>query len=150
MNTSSLKCRGITALVAVMVMSVALTLGVGIFQLLYAEMLISRDTAHSVVAEYAAEAGVECAKYNIFAKDYDFNTAPSMWCNGNNLGVARSMNELTFEPYHMTESGACAVVNMSYVDSGTTRTIFIQSHGRYPCDNPRVERGIETSLQRGI
>jgi len=152
--------RGLTALIAVVIMSVAMTSALAIFQLLFAESLIARDQEQSVISEYAAESGIECAKYNIYARSgsFDLTGSPDMYCNGIFLTSSRINNEfnneLSFAKYRMTKNDACAVVNISYSDlpvgSPTYRLITMKSHGRYPCDNPRVERGIETSLKRAI
>ena len=146
--------KGITALVAIMIMTISLTLGVGIFQILFTEMLASRDQAYSAIAEYAAESGIECAKYNIYTNE----TFPidQLWCNGTDLSATVTGNTRTYAHYEMTQSGACAEVTISdqviSVDSPVPnrRLITIQSRGRYPCTNPRVERGIVTSIQQGL
>jgi|GEM_PF-3644420 len=150
--------KGLTALVAILIMSVAMTAALAIFQLLFTESLIARDQQESVVAEYAAESGIECMKYNIYAKSYDASKSPPnpLRCNGIDYGftktqISPSVWELTFSPsYPMTQVNACAAISMSYGDIGTERIIYMRSHGRYPCDNPRVERAIETSLKQAI
>ena len=148
--------RGITSLVAVMVMSVALSLGVGIFQLLYAEMLLSRDQAHSVIAEYAAHAGIECALYNAFAGALDVaGSAPVMECNGDNfVGKSEGIRTWRFagegDEYMVGESCVSIVYEKRSLDAATEGWIFT-SRAEYPCGSASaVERGVQTMLKRGI
>lgn len=147
---------GITSLVAVMVMSVALSLGVGIFQLLYAEMLLSRDQAHSVIAEYAAHAGIECALYNAFAGALDASSgAPTMVCNGDNFtGKNEGPNTWRFagkgDEYMVGESCVSIVYEKRSLDAATEGWIFT-SRAQYPCGSSNaVERGVQTMLKRGM
>lgn len=151
MNNSRLYSRGITSLIAVVVMSVSMTTALGIYQLLFSEFLIARDQEHSVIAEYAAHAGIECALYNLYAEGYDVTADPALRCNGSNLSSGVLLRTYT---YNMTQNAACTVVKLEYTDTTTAtppyRTISIYSKGRYPCSNPRVERGITTFLKRRI
>ncbi len=55
--------KGVTLLLAVLVASVALSVGVGIFSLLFAELEISGTAKDSVTAFYAADSGLECVLY---------------------------------------------------------------------------------------
>ena len=55
--------RGVTLLLAVLVSSIALSVGVGIFSLLFSELEISGSVKDSVSAFYAGDSGLECALY---------------------------------------------------------------------------------------
>ena len=149
MTTPTSFSRGITSLIAVVVMSVAMTTALGIYQLLFSEFLIARDQEYSIVAEYAAHSGIECALYNLYAENYDVTADPNLRCNGSNISSGGLLRTYT---YPMTENNACTIVSLEYVDNNAAvpphRTITIRSRGRYPCSTPRVERGIETTLRR--
>lgn len=55
--------RGVTLLLAVLMSSIALSVGVGIFSLLFSEIEISGSIKDSMTAFYAADSGLECALY---------------------------------------------------------------------------------------
>ncbi|MEK9175515.1 MAG: hypothetical protein AAB795_02875 [Patescibacteria group bacterium] len=55
--------KGVTLLLAVLVSSIALSVGIGIFSLLFSEIEISGSAKDSVIAFYAADSGLECALY---------------------------------------------------------------------------------------
>ncbi len=50
-------------MLAVLIASIALSVGVGIFSLLFGEIQVSGTARDSVVAFYASDAGMECALY---------------------------------------------------------------------------------------
>ena len=80
--------RGFTLLVAVIFMSVMLSLGLALASLGYKQEILASSALDSQYAFYAADAGLECALYadqqqNLFA--YSANLAapaPAMTCDG--------------------------------------------------------------------
>ena len=55
--------KGIALLIAVLVSSIALAIGIGIHSIFFREIRIVRNLAPSLVAHYRSEAGAECAQY---------------------------------------------------------------------------------------
>lgn len=55
--------KGVTLLLAVLVASIALSVGVGIFSLLFSQLEIAGTSKDSITAYYAANSGAECALY---------------------------------------------------------------------------------------
>ncbi len=55
--------RGFTAFIAVLVSSLALAVGLSIYDLLLRELLLSQTARESQLAIFAADTGVECALY---------------------------------------------------------------------------------------
>lgn len=58
-----LKKRGVVLLIAILISSVALAVGVGVYTRTYKELLLSSFWKQSQVAFGAADAGLECALY---------------------------------------------------------------------------------------
>lgn len=159
---------GITSIIAIVVMSVAMTTALGIYQLLFAEFLIARDQEHSIVAEYTAEAGKECALYNMFANEYNpqtnrmKNSVTGIECAGDdgsgddyplkNKGLSSDGFPL-FE-YKMSQVDACTYIEFRHqqltIDGKPYLETIINSRGRYPCANSKVERGIQVILKQKL
>ncbi len=96
--------RGFTMFFAVLVASLALGIGVAIYDLVVRELLLSYTTEQSQYAIYAADTGAECAlywdahydikgAYGLFATsstDTRYNTGGPAVCNGIDVAAARS------------------------------------------------------------
>lgn len=82
------KKSGFTLLIAVIFMSVVLTLGLTLASLGYKQQILASSAIASQYAFYAADAGLECALYadqqeNLFAYTADtLAGAPVMFCDG--------------------------------------------------------------------
>lgn len=63
--------KGFTLLYAVLISSIALTIGLGAFSLVYGELVLAGSARDAMIALYAADAGIECAAY----WDYNFMQA---------------------------------------------------------------------------
>ena len=75
--------RGFTAFFAVLISSLALAVGLSIYDLLVRELLLSQTAVQSQYAIFAADAGVECALY-WDAKAPALNGAPSVFGTSTN------------------------------------------------------------------
>lgn len=72
------KNRGFTAFIAILVSSLALAIGISIYDLLIREIVLSQTAKESQFAVFAADAGAECALY-WDAKAPVLNGAPSIF-----------------------------------------------------------------------
>lgn len=132
------KKRGVALLIAVLVSSIVLVIGLGVYERTYKASLFSSFWKQSQIAFSAADAGLECALF------YDLHPSLAISCFGTTpSGWDRAM----VEPYNQkfeadTSFGGCAKVTI--IKNGETR---IESRGyNVPCSssNPRqVERGIK-------
>ena len=68
-----MKKHGFTLLLAVLVISVALSVSLGASTLVISQLAISRDARESLEAFYAANAGIECALYWDIQYKFDEN-----------------------------------------------------------------------------
>ncbi len=101
--------RGFTMFFAVLVASLALGIGVAIYDLVVRELLLSYTTEQSQYAIYAADTGAECALYwdahydingvyGLFATsstDTMYNTGGPAMCNGVDVAAQRIMPPTT-------------------------------------------------------
>ena len=78
MNYYARHNRGFTAFVAILVSSLALAVGLAIYDLLQRELLLSQTAKESQYAIFAADVGAECALY-WDAKAPTLNGAPSVF-----------------------------------------------------------------------
>ncbi|MEK7503276.1 MAG: hypothetical protein AAB556_02410 [Patescibacteria group bacterium] len=131
--------KGITLLLAVFVSSLTLTLGMGIFTLLFGQVGFSSTARESLLAFYAADSGVECAIFwdtqnNSFAT----STTSSISCDGESftVGGASGLSRFTVN----FNDGSCAEVEV--VKSLETT---ITSLGKNIC-----QAGSAKTLQRGL
>lgn len=123
--------KGITLLIAVLVASIALAIGLGIFDIFFRELRISRGLLPSFVAFYAADAGVECALYYHIdiVNGSLFNPADppaTINCGGNpptppvpitHTTLGNGDEEFTYE--YEIDNGSCVRVRVIRRDVGT-------------------------------
>lgn len=83
--------KGFTLLYAVLISSIALSIGLGAFSLVYGELVLAGNARDAMIAIYAADAGIECATY----WDYNFmevkvfdndGTPDPIYCFGDTTG----------------------------------------------------------------
>ena len=134
------KTKGVTLLLAVFISTMALTLGIGVFTLVYGQLRLSGTTKESFKAFYAADSGVECALYWDFTQNA-FSAPGSINCGGNSYSVgggALTKFDLALP------NGACAKVSVFKSGSETTVTSLGEnlSCGAAP-SNRTVQRGLE-------
>ena len=134
--------KGITLLLAVFVSSLTLTLGLGIFTLLFSELEFSGTAKESLVAFYAADSGIECAIFWDIERDA-FATSSSnstITCDGDSSTFNPSGGFTTFTIQFNDRS--CATVE---VTKGANTVIV--SQGKNICaDSPKtVQRGLRVN-----
>ena len=130
--------RGFALLVAVIFMSVMLSIGLALGSLGYKQQVLASSAIESQYAFYAADAALECALYydqqqNLFAYEgYDGNPK-SMTCGGNAVTVNQappSPSQLISTARISLDSGKrCADVTVYKPPSGTGTTyLFSQGY----------------------
>ncbi|MEK7560167.1 MAG: hypothetical protein AAB522_02615 [Patescibacteria group bacterium] len=133
--------KGITLILAVFVSSLALTLGLGIFTLLFSELEFSGSARESVLAFYAADGGIECAIFwDIETNAFATSTTSSITCDEDTFTVGGPSGISRFTiPFN---DGSCADVEVT-----KSNTIVVISQGKNICaDSPKtVQRGLRVS-----
>lgn len=86
-----MKKRGVTLLLAIFISTLALTLGLGIFTIIFGELSISIIYKESLEAFYAADSGMECALFwDIKQQSFSTSTSNSISCAGSTFSVGGS------------------------------------------------------------
>ena len=158
MHFSQKKSRGFTLLVALVFVSVILSVGLALLDVSYKQVILTSAARQSEYAFYNADSAMECALYadqvqGVFV--YDFpgsmgNPALNIVCQGQNVGN-----------YNATQAGGWRTTSFSVPCSGggfnadvtvlkqqTTNTTKIYANGYSDCNatNPqRMERGLRSS-----
>lgn len=142
--------RGIALLIAVVFSSLLMTVALSIYALTLAESDISSTERESIIAFYAADAGIECALYWDLQHD-SFNPltpATNITCLGNSATVGGGGATRT---YSFSLSGSlCTDIEVTKtVSGGLIESTSIVARGYNTCivsDSERTERAIEVSF----
>lgn len=135
-ESSAIRKRGVVLLIAILVSSVALAVGLGVYNRTYKELLFASYWKQTQIAFAAADSGLECALY------WDAHPAAPAVCFGANItgwtpGFAGSFSNIPV-------FGGCVDVTISKTAAIPIETT-IESRGHNTCDTTalrRVERGI--------
>ncbi len=150
---TSNKQKGFTLLLAVLVSSIVLSVGLAIFSLTFKELRLSSAGRESQFAFYAADSGIECALYHDQRANAFSTTSPSssITCNNTSLPVTSSTPipgtyVRTFSLVLDSASNRyCSNVTVTKTDGDTA----ISARGTNTCggaDSRRVERAIEVTF----
>lgn len=144
LSTSSLE-QGFTLLFSLLIVSVALSVGMGIFNLIYGQIILSGTGRQSQFAFYVADAGVECAFYwdlqrrAFLQSEYDVDD--KIQCGGQNVDLFNPQgNRFAFNLE--LEDNSCAEVSVDKVGQDTV----IVSQGKSASCGETTSR----TLQRGL
>jgi hypothetical protein len=133
--------KGFTLLLAVLISSLLLTIGLSIFNIAFKELTLSSSARESVSAFYAADSGAECALFWDIQQN-SFENNKEILCEGQSFDMAGTGNgSWSFTLDNFTNGESCSVVTVVKDEEKTT----IQSRGYNTCNtsNPRrVERAI--------
>jgi Tfp pilus assembly protein PilE len=144
--------RGFTLLIAVILASVLVTVGLALSDIAYKQVILASTAKQSQYAFYAADAALECALF--YDQEYDaFNTNPtdltSLSCNGQNISFSStgSSPKVTTFSIPCVGGGSNATVRV-YKGNLTTPTHALYASGYNSCsatDPRRIERGIKVT-----
>lgn len=129
--------RGVAIFLAMIMLTLILSLALGVNTLLISQIKTMRDAGNSVIAFYAAESGIEWALKNIDESDWrDWKTNPYRWFldlnnnSNNDVGIDATYDVYTIDPGG-ANPGQCGAdadfcVKSVGVYKGTRRIIQIQ------------------------
>lgn len=136
---NQVKNRGAVLLIAILVSSVALAVGLGVYNRTYKELLFASFWKQTQIAFSAADSGLECAIY----WDTQSPRPTTASCFGSNI-VGWDPSQNASANFSASISGGC--VNIIITKSASVPVITtIEARGYNTCDasNPRrVERGL--------
>ena len=129
--------QGFALLVAVIFMSVMLSLGLSLGSLAYKQQVLASTSIDSQYAFYAADAALECALYadqqnSLFAVKSDISAAaPAMTCNGHAPVSANTVSHTATQWVTVTrlavDANRCADVTIYKPQDGVTY-VFSQGY----------------------
>lgn len=113
---NSILQKGITLLIAVVILSAAISIALGISYIVFSELQINRGARESYKAFFSAESGRECALYYHWGNQVEFSGDISYWnpddpCRGDCnalpacLGNSVSVNNIVTWHQHITGGG---------------------------------------------
>ncbi len=163
--------RGFTIFFAVLVSSLALAVGLAIYDLLSRELVLSQTATQSQYAIYAADTGAECALYwdnqyagpdgetsafgtstddtwpssgsNLFCNNQDIST---LWSSPDPISKNDHSATTTFTITMGSATGPCVKVEVA--KSGDPSKTTVTSHGYNTCSTGgivRLERALQVS-----
>lgn len=135
---------GFVLLYAVLVASIALSIGLSLYAITLKELIISSSSGDSQLAFYAADTGTECALYwDIQARAFSTTTQNVITC-ANNSGIV--VGGGTVSGFSLTlPNGACTDV---VVDKSSQSQTIVISRGHNTCnlnDPRRAERALRVA-----
>ncbi|HVU79745.1 MAG TPA: hypothetical protein VHD37_00085 [Candidatus Paceibacterota bacterium] len=155
--------RGFTVFFAVLVSSLALAVGLALYDLLSRELVLSQTTTQSQYAIYAADTGAECALYwdskyvgssgltSGFASSTTSTTGTNMLCNGVDVSTlwgtpqkTATAATTTFTLSLGSATGPCAIIIVA--KNGDPSKTTITSRGYNTCQSGGLVR-LERTLQ---
>lgn len=108
------KKRGVAFIIAILVSSVALAVGMGVYQRTYKELLLGSFWKHTQTAFSATVSGLECAKYR--------ESFPGAGSCFNNTFTWSPSNPGEWSPSSLNVGDGCVKIIVTKDTSGTTIT----------------------------
>ena len=140
-----MKNKGITLLLAILISTMALAVGLGIFTVIYGEVGIATTSKESLEAFFAADSGIECALYLDIQQDAFATLGPKDACAGNNINITDPIVNtfnLTFPSPSSPKS--CTTVRVDKTDPLQTVVTSLGQNTPCPVINAKtVQRGLE-------
>lgn len=136
------KKKGVALLIALLISSVALAVGVGVYNRSYKELVISSFWKQAQIAFSAADAGLECAMY------WDKNKTPSPTCFNGPLGTWNPTQNLplaSFSDIPVGDGCVSVTIEKGLATDGVTTITTIKSRGRNTCSS-NVLRLVERAV----
>ncbi|MFZ4500458.1 MAG: hypothetical protein ACOYMZ_03085 [Minisyncoccia bacterium] len=142
---------GFAMLFTILVISIIMSLAIGIANVTFKQGLLSSIAKDSLIAFYAADAGVECGLYydftvGIFPEGLVAESAPeTLACGANTLSKVSDMSYTNYIVYRENITDASKPCRNLVFDKTDETISLIQSRGYSVCNNtPRqVERALE-------
>lgn len=139
--------QGFTLILALIIASIILVIGLGVADLVLREIQISGSGRDSLMAFFASDSGVECVLYWDLVNHAFATTSTSSTINCGDSSRTKNFDPssglTTFMVYY--GNGTCASVT---VDKNTFPLTTVSSYGRNTCnlsDPRRVERALRVT-----
>lgn len=147
--------RGFALLLAVILASVALSIGLALLDVAYKQVVLASSAKQSQTAFYAADSVMECVLYYDQQQDtFDYSTEPTsgaISCNGQGVsytattGASPRVTTLTV-PCPAAQGGGTAGIAKVYKSSNAATQIFTTGYNTCDASNTRrIERGLKVT-----
>lgn len=145
--------RGFTLLIAVVLASVSLAIGLALLDISYKQVVLATAAKQSQIAFYAADAALECALYYDQQQNAFDHASPigGLACNSQAVTGYSSPNPTSGNPRITTFSVPCAAGGESaqvtvYKASNGSTQIYTRGYNTCTSSNlRRIERGLKVS-----
>lgn len=144
--------KGFAMLITVVVVSLILSIALGISNLSFKQTILSTLAKDSQISFYEADAAVECAMYydlqqNLFPIPTDPTSLSTISCGAASFSINQAQsatNYFVFEQSGVSGNNPCSTISIDKTVAGTTK---IQTKGYNICvAHPRkVERALEVT-----
>jgi hypothetical protein len=148
--TKSTTRSGFAMLFTVLVMTLILSMALGISNITFKQTVLSSLAKDSQIAFYQADAGIECALYyDLNVTTHSFNginpIPPQIRCGNVMLGYS-GLSEANYYVYTSAAGAGPCIASVS-VDKRDPTVVIVQARGNNVCQtNPRqVERALEVT-----
>ncbi|MEK7480638.1 MAG: pilus assembly PilX N-terminal domain-containing protein [Patescibacteria group bacterium] len=155
--------RGIALLFTLLIISVAVSLSIGVFNIIVGELEIGEGARESTEAFYAADSGVECILYwDLKEHAFVFNQEKAITCA--NISFANKFARTSVADYRgggpatvytgpacpagdalILGNGSCATLKVIKFTSGASRLESLGENTSNPAVTRVVQRGIEVN-----
>ncbi len=128
---------GATLLIAILMASVMLSVGLGVYQRTYKELYFASFWKQTQIAFAAADSGLECALY------WDLHPASSASCFGSTISSWNPSSNISSN-FEVNTSGGCVIIDITKNSTSPFTTIISRGYNdACVSTNPRrVERGL--------
>ncbi len=147
--------RGIALLFTLLIISVAISLSTGVFNIILGELKIGEGARESMRAFFAADSGVECILYwDLKESAFVLDNEKAITCMGSSPTFTRSSNKTidgkAATVYQSTASfalanGACVSLTVIKFSDGSSRIAALGENTCNPAATRVVQRGVEVN-----
>lgn len=146
--------RGIALLFTLLIIGVAISISIGVFNIILGELKISEGARESMRALFAADSGVECILYwDLKESAFVFDKEKAITCMGSSPPFSRSsqiINDKAATVYQSSapfilSNEACVSLTVIKFSDGSSRIAALGENICNPAALRVVQRGIEVN-----
>lgn len=151
--------HGIALLFTLLIISVAISLAIGVFNIILGELEIGEGSRESMRAFYAADSGVECILYwDLKEQAFVFDKEKAITCAGSSLSFSRSSQAINGKAAMVYTSppcpndnaftlsnNSCISLKVIKFSDGASRIESLGENIKNPSAARVVQRGIEVN-----
>lgn len=146
--------RGIALLFTLLIVGVAISISIGVFNIILGELEIGEGARESMRAFFAADSGVECILYwDLKGSAFVFDKEKAITCMGSSPSFSRSSQTVDEKAATVYQSStpfilsneACVSLTVIKFSDGSSRIAALGENICNPAASRVVQRGIEVN-----